>query len=113
MWGGPEFTRSLSGGMKAPKVVGLALVENVRVPGGDCVIQACRAQHKHVLVASEEVNELAFLFGVQAGFDLHSFGRLSDIDLYGLDILARLENVRHRGHGRAGLRCRYLKVELP
>jgi hypothetical protein len=34
MRGGPEFTRSLSGGMKAPKVVGLALVENVRVPGG-------------------------------------------------------------------------------
>jgi hypothetical protein len=61
----------------------------------------CRAQHKHVLVASEEVNELAFLFGVQAGFDLHSFGRVSDIDLYGLGILARLENVRHRGHGCA------------
>jgi hypothetical protein len=30
-----------------------------------------------------EVNELAFLFGVQTGPDLHDFGRISDINLYG------------------------------
>jgi hypothetical protein len=38
MWGGAEFTPYLSGGMKAPKEVGLALVEKVRVPRGDHVI---------------------------------------------------------------------------
>jgi hypothetical protein len=34
MWGGVEFTPSLSGGVKAPKAVGLALVEKVQVPRG-------------------------------------------------------------------------------
>jgi hypothetical protein len=41
MWGGTEFTPSLSSGVKAPKAVGLALVEKVRVPRGDHVIHAC------------------------------------------------------------------------
>jgi hypothetical protein len=34
MWGGAEFTPSLSGGVKSQKAVGLALVEKVRVPRG-------------------------------------------------------------------------------
>jgi hypothetical protein len=41
MWGGAEFTPSLSGGMKHPKEVGPALVEKVRVPKGDRVVHAC------------------------------------------------------------------------
>jgi hypothetical protein len=50
----------------------------------------CRAPRKHVLVASEEVDELAFLIGVQTGPDLHGFGRVSSIDLYGIGILVHL-----------------------
>jgi hypothetical protein len=41
MWGGAEFTPSLSGGVKAPKAVGLALVEKVQVLRGDHVVHAC------------------------------------------------------------------------
>jgi hypothetical protein len=37
----------------------------------------CWAPCKQVPVALEEVNELAFLFGVQAGPDLHRFARFS------------------------------------
>jgi hypothetical protein len=33
MWGGAEFSPSLSEGMLVPKVVGPSLVEKVRVPG--------------------------------------------------------------------------------
>jgi hypothetical protein len=32
MWGGAEFSASLSGGMSVPKVVGPSLVEKVQVP---------------------------------------------------------------------------------
>jgi hypothetical protein len=41
MWGGAEFTPSLSDGVKAPKAVGLAVVEKVRDPTGDRVIHVC------------------------------------------------------------------------
>jgi hypothetical protein len=71
------------------------------------------APHKHVFVASEEIDELSFLFGVQTGPDLHGFGRVSSIDLYGLGVLIHLENARHHGHGQAGWHCRYLEAELP
>jgi hypothetical protein len=72
-----------------------------------------RTPRKHVLIASEEVNELTFLFGVQTSPDLHGFGRVSDIDLYGLGILVHLENARCGGNGQAGQRYRYLEAELP
>jgi hypothetical protein len=39
--GGAKITPSLSGGVKAPKAVGLALVEKVRVLKGDRVTHAC------------------------------------------------------------------------
>jgi hypothetical protein len=41
MGDGAEFTPSLSSGIKAPKVVGLALVEKVRVSKGDRAVHAC------------------------------------------------------------------------
>jgi hypothetical protein len=41
MWGGAEFTPSLSSGVKAPKVVVLSLVEKVRDPKGDHLIDVC------------------------------------------------------------------------
>jgi hypothetical protein len=71
-----------------------------------------RAPFKHVLVPSEEVDEITFLFRVQTGPDLHGFGRVSDIDLYGLGILVHLENVGHHGQGQAGQCYRYPKAEL-
>jgi hypothetical protein len=42
MWGGAEFTPSLSSGMKAPKAVGLALVEKsgVQEPFGHSTCDA-------------------------------------------------------------------------
>jgi hypothetical protein len=33
----------------------------------------CHAPHKHVLIVSEELNERAFLFGIQTGPDMHGF----------------------------------------
>jgi hypothetical protein len=49
----------------------------------------------------EEVDELTFLFGVQTGPYLHSFGTVSGIDLHGLSILNRFESVEYWGHGQA------------
>jgi hypothetical protein len=46
---------------------------------------------KNVVVASEEVDELAFLFGVSADPDLDCLGRVLGVDLHGLGILGRLE----------------------
>jgi hypothetical protein len=37
----------------------------------------CWSPHKNVLVAPEEVDELAFLFGAQASPDLNGLGRVS------------------------------------
>jgi hypothetical protein len=48
-------------------------VEDVlgNIPGDTCYF--CRAPSKHVPIALEEVDELAFLFGIQTGPDLHGF----------------------------------------
>jgi hypothetical protein len=46
---------------------------------------------KNVVVASEEVDELAFLFGVSADPDLDCLDRVLGVDLHGLGILGRLE----------------------
>jgi hypothetical protein len=73
----------------------------------------CRAPCKHVLVASGEVDELAFLFGIQTGPDLHGFGRNSGINLYGLGVLVHLENIGRWGHDQAEQCCGYPEVELP
>jgi hypothetical protein len=68
---------------------------------------------KDVPIASEEVDELAFLFGVQTGPDLHGFGRGFGIDLYGLGILVCLQKATCQGHGQAEWCCGYPEVELP
>jgi hypothetical protein len=73
----------------------------------------CRAPRKHDLVALKEVDELSFLFGVPTGPDLYGFGRVSDINLYGIGILVHLENTGHQGHGQAERCCGYSKAELP
>jgi hypothetical protein len=51
----------------------------------------CWVPHKYVVIASAEVDELAFLFGVQTGPDLCGFGSVPGIDLHGLGILSRFE----------------------
>jgi hypothetical protein len=53
--------------------------------------------HKCALVVSEEVDELAFLFGVQASSDLDYLGRVFGVNLYGLSILSRFESVGRGG----------------
>jgi hypothetical protein len=50
--------------------------------------------HKYVLIALQEVDELAFLFGVQAGPDLDGLGRVFSINLHGLSILDHFKNTR-------------------
>jgi hypothetical protein len=52
----------------------------------------CRTSHKYALIAPEEIDELAFLFGVQASPDLDGLGEVFDVDLHGLSILNRFEN---------------------
>jgi hypothetical protein len=59
-----------------------------------------RAPCKYVLVASEEVVELAFLFGVKTRSNLHGFGRVSGINLHSLCILDRFERAGRQGHGQ-------------
>jgi hypothetical protein len=54
----------------------------------------CRAPHNYVLVALEEIDKLAFLFGVQDGPDLNSFGRVFGINLHGLSVLDRFDSAR-------------------
>jgi hypothetical protein len=58
------------------------------------------APHKKVPVAFEEVDELAFLFRIQVGTDLHGFSWVLGIDLHGLGILVCLENAGCRGISR-------------
>jgi hypothetical protein len=48
-------------------------------------------------VAPEEVDELAFLFGPQAGPDWDSLGWVLRIDLDGLGVLGSLEGAGHGG----------------
>jgi hypothetical protein len=52
----------------------------------------CWAPRKHILVGLEEINEPAFLFGVQTAPDLDGLGRVSDIDVHSLGVLLHLEN---------------------
>jgi hypothetical protein len=61
----------------------------------------CWAPRKYVLISSKEVHKLALLFGVQTGPNLHSFGKVFDIDLHGLGVLGHFESARYRGHGQA------------
>jgi hypothetical protein len=62
----------------------------------------CWSSRKNVLVTPEEVDELAFLFGAQAGPDLDGLGWILNVDLYDLGILNSLEGARHGGHGWVG-----------
>jgi hypothetical protein len=64
----------------------------------------CRSPRIHIFVASEEVDELAFLFGAQAGLDLDGLGQVLSIDLDGFGVLDNLESAGHGGHGRVGRR---------
>jgi hypothetical protein len=73
----------------------------------------CQSPRKHVLTVSEEVDGLTFLFGIQTSPDLHCFGRVSGIDLYGLGVLVHLENAGHQGHGWAEWSYGYLETEIP
>jgi hypothetical protein len=50
---------------------------------------------KNILVALEEVDELAFLFQAQAGPDLDRIGRVLNVNLHGLGILDDLLGVGH------------------
>jgi hypothetical protein len=61
----------------------------------------CRSLCKHVLVASEEVDELTFLFGAQAGPNLDGIG-----------ILGSLEGTEHGGHDQVGQRGQCTKAQL-
>jgi hypothetical protein len=61
----------------------------------------CQAPCKNIPIALEEVDELAFLFGVQTGTDLHGFGRVPSIDLHSLRILIHLKNAGCRWHIQA------------
>jgi hypothetical protein len=68
--------------------------------------------HKYVLVAPEEVDELAFIFRVQAGPDLNGFGSVFSVDLHGLGILGRFESVGRGGHGLAERHRWYSEAQL-
>jgi hypothetical protein len=48
--------------------------------------------HKYILIASEEIGELAFLFRVQTCPHLHGLGRVSGTDVHDLGVLVYLEN---------------------
>jgi hypothetical protein len=54
----------------------------------------CWTPCKYVLIASEEVDELAFLFGVQAGPNLNGFGKVFGVDLHSLGILEYCESAK-------------------
>jgi hypothetical protein len=61
----------------------------------------------------EEVDKLAFLFGVQTDLNLHGFGWFPRIDSHGLGVLIHLENTKWWGHGRAERLCGHLEAKLP
>jgi hypothetical protein len=72
----------------------------------------CQIARKYVLVVAEEVDELAFLFGVQADPNWNGFGRVFSVDLHGLGVLGRFESAKRWGHGRAEQRLWYSKAQL-
>jgi hypothetical protein len=72
-----------------------------------------RAPCEHILVASEEVDDLAFLFEVQTGPNLHGFCRVPRVDLHGLGILVRLESARCWGRGWAERLGEHLEAKIP
>jgi hypothetical protein len=49
---------------------------------------------KYVIIVSEEVKKLAFLFGVQAGLDFNGLGRVFNVDMHGLGILSSFQSPR-------------------
>jgi hypothetical protein len=56
--------------------------------------QFYRTPCKYVLVASEEVDELAFQFGIQASPYFDGLGRVFGVNLYNLSGLDRFESTR-------------------
>jgi hypothetical protein len=57
----------------------------------------CQTLHKYVLVASEEVDELALLFGVQIRPNLNGLGRVFSVNLFGFSILGRFQSTGQGG----------------
>jgi hypothetical protein len=57
-----------------------------------------RAPCKQVHIVLEEVDELTFLFRVQADPNLHRFGQVFGINGHSLGILICLENIECRGN---------------
>jgi hypothetical protein len=57
----------------------------------------CWTPCKYVLIAPEEVDELAFLFGVQVGSNLDGLCRVFEIDLHGLSIFSLFESTGQGG----------------
>jgi hypothetical protein len=68
---------------------------------------------QNILVVSEVVDELVFLFGTQDGPNLDGLGWVLTVDLYGLGILSRLEGADQGGHGRAHQRGWCAEAQLP
>jgi hypothetical protein len=71
-----------------------------------------RSPCKHVFVASEKVDELAFLFGALVGPDLDDLGRVLIINLDDFGILGNVEGSGHGGDGRVGRRGRCIGSQL-
>jgi hypothetical protein len=61
---------------------------------------------------SGEVDELAFLFRVQASPDLNYLRQILGVDLHDLGVLSGLEGTRRGGHGLDGRRGWCTKVQL-
>jgi hypothetical protein len=72
----------------------------------------CWSPHKNILVASEEVDELAFLFEVQVGPNLDGLGRVHNVNLDGLGIISSLKGAERGGHGRVGQRERCIEAQF-
>jgi hypothetical protein len=65
------------------------------------------------IILLEEVDELTFLFWVQAGLDLHGFSWVFSVDLQGLGILVCFESVGHQGYPWVEWRHGPSEVENP
>jgi hypothetical protein len=71
-----------------------------------------RSPHKHILVVSEEVDELDFLFGAQFSPDLAGLGQVLSVNLDSLGILGSLEGIRCGGNGWIGQKGRCTEAQL-